>query len=75
MPKPEKPNVEPVEVDARPVIAVGTGLWLVALILLATVFHQDLVRHHTTWWIWACGVGAVLGGYGYYFAGRHGPRG
>lgn len=70
----ERPDVEPVEVDARPVIAVGTGLWLLALLLLGTVFHHTLARHHATWWLWACGIGAVLGAYGYLFVSRRRPR-
>lgn len=70
----ERPNVAPVEVDARPVIAAGTVAWLVALVLLATVFHHALQRHHATFWIWSCAIGAGLGAYGYVFAGSHRPR-
>jgi hypothetical protein len=70
----DRPEVAPVEVDARPVIAAGTGLWLLALLLLGTVFHSALARHHATWWLWACGIGAVLGAYGYYYVSRHVPR-
>ena len=69
-----KPNVEPVEIDARPIIAGGTVVWLVALVLLATVFHHDLVRHHATWWLSTCGIGAGLGVYGVYFATTHRPQ-
>lgn len=66
----QRPEVEPVEVDARPVIAVGTGLWLLALLVLGTAFRHTLQEHHATWWLWACGIGAVLGCYGYYYAAR-----
>ena len=50
------------------VTAVGTALWLVALIVLAVFFHHDLHHHHAEWWYAACGVGVVLGGYGMYRA-------
>jgi len=66
----QRPEVAPVEVDSRPVIAAGTIAWLIALVLLATVFHHTLARHHATWWLWSCGIGAVLGGYGYSYVSR-----
>jgi hypothetical protein len=33
-------------------------------------FRSDLQRHHATWWLWACGLGIVLGLYGLRFALR-----
>lgn len=69
----ERPTVEALEVDARPMILAGTAAWLVALVVLATVFRDDLQRHHATWWLWSCGIGAVIGLYGLYWASRHPP--
>lgn len=69
----DRPELEPAEVDARPVIWVGIAVWLIALILLATVFHHALARHHATWWLWSCGIGAAFGLYGVRYAGRHVP--
>jgi hypothetical protein len=49
---------------------VGLALWAVALIVLAGFFRHDLHRHHTTWWLWTCGFGLLLGLYGVRFAYR-----
>jgi len=49
---------------------IGTIAWLVALAVLALFFRHDLLRHHTTWWYWSCGIGVVLGLYGLRFAHR-----
>src|SRR5438046_1327064 len=54
MPKrPRHPDPEPLEVDEPRIVLAGIGLWVVALVLLATVFRDDLRRHHATWWLWA----------------------
>lgn len=58
---PRRPDPAPLQTDDRPIVVVGTALWVVALVLLAVFFRDDLRRHHTTWWLWACGVGIVLG--------------
>jgi membrane protein DedA with SNARE-associated domain len=52
--------------DQQEVLAAGVGiaLWAVALVVLAVFFRHDLQRHHTTWWIWSCGIGLLLGLYG-----------
>lgn len=62
-PEPRRP-MEPMRTNEVAVIAAGMGLWAVALILLSTVFRHDLQRHHASWWLWACGLGLVLGLYG-----------
>ena len=56
------------------IVLVGLALWVVALVLLATVFLDDLRRHDATWWLWACVVGIVLGLYGLRFVLRRGRR-
>jgi membrane protein DedA with SNARE-associated domain len=59
-------GVEVKEPNSREVEATVAGLavWVVAFVLLATVFHHDLQRHHATWWLWSCPCGIVLGLYG-----------
>jgi membrane protein DedA with SNARE-associated domain len=55
----KEPNTREVEVTI-----VGIAVWVIAFVLLATVFRHDLQRHHTTWWLWTCPCGIVLGLYG-----------
>ena len=55
----EEPNSREVEVAV-----VGIVIWVVAFVLLATVFRHDLQRHHATWWLWSCPCGVILGLYG-----------
>lgn len=63
------------EVNDRLVLGIGTGLWLVALVVLAFAFHRDLTRHHAGWWLWTCLAGIVMGLYGIaYFYVRRRPR-
>jgi membrane protein DedA with SNARE-associated domain len=54
--------------------AVGMALWAIALVVLAVFFRHDLQRHDATWWLWACGLGLVLGMYGLRFALRRRRR-
>ena len=63
-PQPAASEEEPVDHHEVTVIIVGMAMWAVALIVLAVFFRHDLRRHHATWWLWACGVGIVLGLYG-----------
>lgn len=71
MPKRQRrPDPEPLDVDERPVIAVGMALWVVAFVVLIVFFRPDLRRHHTEWWLWSCGIGVVLGLYGLRFVSR-----
>jgi hypothetical protein len=55
----KEPNSREVEVTIA-----GLVLWVIAFVLLATVFRHDLQRHHATWWLWSCPFGVVLGLYG-----------
>lgn len=57
-------DLEPVRVNEVRVIAIGMALWAVALVVLAVFFRHDLDDHHAGWWLWACGLGLVLGLYG-----------
>ena len=71
MPKPpRRPDPPPLETDDRPVVLVGIALWIAAFVVLLVFFRDDLHRHHTTWWLWSCGIGVVLGLYGLRYAAR-----
>jgi membrane protein DedA with SNARE-associated domain len=50
------------------VTVVGTALWLIALVVLAVFFNDELHRHHAQWWYGACAAGMVFGCYGMYRA-------
>src|SRR4051794_20079604 len=65
MPKtPRRPDPPPLETDDRPIVLVGLALWVIAFVVLLVFFRDDLRRHDTTWWLWACAIGFVLGLYG-----------
>jgi hypothetical protein len=65
MPKtPRRPDPQPLETDDRPVVLVGIALWIIAFVVLAVFFRDDLRRHDAEWWLWACLIGAVMGLYG-----------
>ena len=71
MPRAERrPDPPPLETDDRPIVVVGMVLWVVTLVILAVFFRHDLHRHHTTFWLWSCGVGVALGLYGLRFVSR-----
>jgi hypothetical protein len=69
-----RPDPPPLETDDRPAMVVGIAAWLVALVVLALFFRADLSRHHACWWLWSCGAGAAMGGYGYWFVSRRQRR-
>lgn len=56
---PRRPDPEPLELDDTRVVAVGTLLWVVALLglLVADVLGADVHG----WWLAMCLCGAVLG--------------
>lgn len=59
-PAPEADDVQPLDVDGVGAVAVGTVLWLVALVALLP-FRDRLAANDATWWLWVCVAGAVLG--------------
>lgn len=68
MPKtPRRPDPEPLRTNDRPVVLVGIGAWIVTFVVLVVFFRGDLEHHHATYWLWACGIGVVLGLYGLHF--------
>ena len=66
----QRPELQPYDVDERPVILVGIALWALALLVLFVFFRDDLRRHDTDWWLWSCVVGIGLGLYGLRFVSR-----
>lgn len=53
-------DVEPLDVDGVRTVEVGTGIWLVAFLLLLP-FYGKLEETGRTWWLWACMAGFGLG--------------
>ena len=48
------------DADAILPVAIGTGVWVVVLVVLLLV-HGSLAENGTTWWIGAAAVGVVSG--------------
>lgn len=59
-PNPAADAGKPLDVDGVRSVAVGTVLWVVALVVLLLV-RDRLEDNGTTWWIWTCVAGAGLG--------------
>jgi hypothetical protein len=53
-------EVEPLPFDGVASVAVGTGLWLVALLVMLP-FADDLEADGNLWWVATAAVGFVLG--------------
>jgi hypothetical protein len=56
--------------DARPVVAVGTALFLVAFLVLLP-FYSWLGEHHHRVWLWTCLAGWLLGVAGWTLLSKH----
>ncbi|MEV0148709.1 MULTISPECIES: DUF2530 domain-containing protein [unclassified Nonomuraea] len=65
-----RPDPEPIETNDVATIAVGTGLWAVALVVLLVL--RPGPEHQ--WWIWTCAVGAFLGLLGLWYVHRRATR-
>jgi Protein of unknown function (DUF2530) len=65
-----RPDPEPLETDDRWFVVAGIVLWVVAFVVLAVFFRDDLRRHHSEWWLWSCWIGVALGLYGLRFVSR-----
>lgn len=63
---PDRADVAPLDVDGVRAVAVGTGLWAVALVA-CLLFVDTLREDGHLWWIATCACGVVLGlaGLGY----------
>lgn len=74
MAKPERlPDPAPLQTNDVLAVAVGTGAWVVLLIVLL-VLHSTLQRHHTTWWYGVCVAGIALGVAGLFVTVRRRRR-
>jgi hypothetical protein len=78
---PETPAVErdpvtglvtppPVPINARRIVAIGTGLWFVAFVVLLAA-HSWVDDHHHRLWLWTCLAGWLLGLLGSAIMLRH----
>lgn len=54
------PEPEPLEVNTTLVVAIGTTLWVVALVVVLAV-RGNLNPHARDWVLWMCVAGAGLG--------------
>ncbi|GGK96563.1 hypothetical protein Sme01_34890 [Sphaerisporangium melleum] len=66
MNEPRPPDLAPLETKDAATILAGTGLWVVALVVLLII--QPGPEHQ--WWIWTCAAGVGLGIFGYWFVKR-----
>lgn len=53
-------DVAPLDVDGVRTLAVGSGIWLVALLMLLP-FYDSLRENDRVWWLWTCIAGFGLG--------------
>ena len=65
---PEPEVLEALQVPTQRIIAIGLGLWLVAL--LVTLVVPALHEGDRSWWPWACVAGFVLGSIGFLYVRR-----
>ena len=64
----EAAPTEAVDVPTRTIVAVGTGLWAVALVL--TLLVPSLHEGERSWWPWTCVTGIALGAFAWWYVGR-----
>ena len=55
-----RPDPPPLETDDVTVIAIGTGMWAVGLVVLA-VLELAAIMPVPNWWMGMCGYGVLLG--------------
>lgn len=63
MARPRHPDPPPLETDEVRVVAVGTALWGLALLVLLP-FRGRLLDDGRGWWLWTCAAGMSLGLWG-----------
>lgn len=69
-----KPSeLEPLAVDAVPVVVAGTVLWAIGLLVMLP-FTPRLLREDHGWWIGMCVTGVVLGLLGIRYSKRQQAR-
>ncbi len=62
-------DVKPLDVDGVTAVAIGTVLWLVALVVLL-LMRDRLAETDSQWWIWVAATGAALGPPGLWYTMR-----
>ena len=67
---PELVTPPAVQINARRIVAVGTGLWFVAFVVLLP-FYGWLGTHSHRIWLWTCLAGWLLGLLGLAIMSRH----
>ncbi|MBR7741992.1 DUF2530 domain-containing protein [Phycicoccus sp. BSK3Z-2] len=58
----------PLTVSTLKIVALGTGLW--ALALVVTLLVPDLRTGERSWWPWACVTGIALGAFAWWYVRR-----
>ncbi len=71
MNEPRPPDPAPLETNDTATILAGTGLWVLALIVLLIMNPSPDHR----WWIWTCVAGIAFGLFGCWFVRRRDRRG
>lgn len=66
-------KVQPLDVTGVRTVAVGTAMWLVALVALLP-FHSSLDDQGRNWWLWTCLAGFGLGLLGLEYCRRRRSR-
>ena len=66
-----RPDPTPVETDDRKAVLVGSGLWVVALVVVLAV---PLSRGDSGWWLTTCAIGILLGAAGLIYTTRRQRR-
>jgi hypothetical protein len=64
-----RPDPAPLPFDGVRTVTIGTGLWLIALIV-SLVFHSRLEGDGHLWWIATAATGFGLGVIGVYYCRR-----
>jgi hypothetical protein len=67
---PELVTPQPVQINARRIVAAGTLLWFVAFVVLLP-FYGWLGDHSHRIWLWTCLAGWILGLVGWAIMRRH----
>lgn len=60
--------IAPVNVPTKVIVAVGTALWSLALVV--TLLVPSLHTGDRSWWPWTCVAGIALGAFGWWYVGR-----